>query len=889
MAFNAGDIETRLTIDRSPFRTGLAEATKEAREFEKRGVNVKLNLDKSAIEKLDKAVAQANRNSRGVKIPIDYDRQDLATIRKLLDQIGDSTEVTARRSGNRIARALLNPLVMQLGLIPGIALAAGTAGAAALGVLPLAFAGIGFAAIKSSEEVKSAYAELWYDVKTEAKAIAAPLEDTFVNVSNRIFGAWRQMRPELAMIFRDIGPQVEVFADGVLGAATEAVPRFRQAIQLSGPAVRGMADFVRSLGIGIGDMTVEMSRSSAEIGQSARLSGQLIEKLLADVGRLVGLFAGFYAQIGPQWNAFFDQLMNAVVLFTEGGLRGLEDGLQVTLGIAQAFLAVIGPFADVLGQVGGYALAARGSWMLFAGAIGLVAKAWGLLSPAAMITRLSGVSAAMQAAASSTGVYVTRMTGSEKAGDRFAGVMSKVSNAVVKTAASLPILGTAFAVGKAVIDHYYPSADDLASAIQRGGQAAEEARGKMYDVALGYNAGSMSAQAFAASGDEVRAALEKQRAGMTELERAQADAAKAQADYDYAVDRFGENSPQAIQAQRTLANATNGVVEAQEAAARATQDHTDEIIEQTNLMLGAVGARLNYQSALLQLEEAQRGVTEATKNSGAGSLEARQANIQYQQSLLDVVNSIGQRVMAENKQLGETKANELATAAMRFEIARLAVEAGTNLPPALAEMAAGLTNAELKALGVERQVTATGDVIYAMPPGKTLSFPNNATDARVRIEGLTTAVYNLPTGDKWLNYYINYVVKGNPPAANSGGVPGMIGSSSGGRAKGGPVKANSAYWVGEEGIPELFFPNVDGMVLSGRDSKELLNRMMDVPRSELRGSVGGGDGAAAPDMTSVAAMVAEAVGVALRNARWEIAGEQWVRLVDTIKLRNGAR
>lgn len=887
MAFNAGDIETTLTIDRSPFRTGLTESVKEAKEFEKRGIHVKLDIDKKEIEKLDKKINDAQRNRRGIKIPIEYDSKDVEQIKRQLDNIGDSTEKTARRSGNRVARALLNPLVVQLGLVPGIAAAAGAAGALALGVLPVAFAAIGAAALKNNETVKSAYAGLWQDIKTEAADIAAPLEDTFVNISRRIFGTWRQIRPELAGIFEDVGPQIEVFADGVLGMAEEAIPRFREAIRTSGPAVRGLADLTRSVGVGIGDMAREISLESQDVGRSATLFGQLVERLLADTGRLVGVFAGFYANVGPQFNQVLDMIIDSLIRFTEGGLRGMDSGLTITLSLLQAMLGVLGPFADVFGQVAGYALSARASWILFAGAIGLVAKAWNALRPGNWIGKLEGVSTALGNVATSSGNLVTKMTGSEKAGTRFTNVMTKVGNAVVKTTSYLPILGTAIAAGKAVIDHFWPSADTLAEKIQQGGAAAAEARTKIYDVTMGYNTGSMAAQAFAATGDEVREALKKQRSEMTELERAQSDLAREQRDYDYAVEKFGQNSPQAVRAQKNLAEASDAVAEAQDKAAKSTQDHTDAIIEQTNLTLGAVGARLNYQSSLLSLEEAQRSLADAVKNSGKGSLDARQANIQYQQSLLDVVNSVGARVKAENASQGETKANELATAAMRFEIARLAVAAGSDLPPALAEMAAGLTDAELKAIGVKRGVDKAGNAIYSLPPGKTLSFPNNADAARRKVQDLTTAVYNLPTGEKWLNYYVNYVVKGTPAAANPNGAPGMLGSAAP-RAKGGPVKSNTAYWVGEEGIPELFFPNVDGFVLSGRDSRELLSRMTDAPATQL--PRGGGDGSQMPDGgEALAAMVAQAVSTALVGARWEIEGDQWVRLVNTANHRNGGR
>lgn len=888
MAFNAGAIEATLDLDRSPFRSGLAEARKEAQAFEKRGIKVKLNIDKSAIDRIDKAVASVSGTRRGIRVPVEIDNEDIDSIRKEIERIGDNTEASARRSGSRLARVLLNPLVMQLGLIPSVAGAAAAAGAVALGVLPLAMAGVGIAALKSNEQIKSSYAELWGDIKSEAEEIAEPLIDTFLGVSDQIFGSWRRMRPELAAMFADSAPLIESFVGGVLGAAEEAIPRFRRSLQVSGPAMRGFESMLISVGAGVGEMTEEVSKGSSDVGRSADLFGQVLRRLLMGVGELVAGFSGFWADVGPQWVRVFDKLMDSVVGFTSGGLSGLSTGLSVTLGILEAMLNVLGPFADVFGQVGGLALSAVATWKLLAGSLGLVAKAWSLIRPAEMAGRLAGLTGALTNAANASGGWVSKMTGSEKAGERFTSVATKMGNAVVKTAGALPILGTAFAVGKSVIDHYWPAADTLADKIQRGGAEAEEAKGQMYDLAMGYNRGSMMAQTFAATGDEVRAAIAKQREGMTELERAQQDASKAQRDYDYAVDKFGKNSSQAIQAQKSLAYATDEVAFQQEKAADATQTHTDKIIEQTNLMLGAIGARLNYQAGLLQLERSQRALTEAVTEHGKGSLEARDADIAYQQNLLQVVQAIGQRVTAENAALGETRAGELATAAMRMEIARLAVEAGSTLPPALAEMAAGLTDAELKAMGVTREVDNTGTAIYRLPPGKTLNFPNNAPGARVEVERLTTAVYNLPTGDRWLNYYLNYVVLGKPASVDPDmrNIPGLIGQ----RAKGGPVRANSAYWVGEEGIPELFFPNVDGFVLSGRDSRELMNRMSKDPGSvSIPMAAQGGDGVSQPDFGGTVEAIEMAFQRVLSAVRLEIDGDQWARVVNQANLQNGAR
>ena len=890
MAFDAGTIEAQLDIDRTPFREGLIAARKEAEAFEKRKIKLKVDVDKNFAGQIQRAINETQgKTGRGIRIPVDIDKSTVDDFKDQLDRIGDNTETTARRSGNRVARAFLNPLVMQLGLIPGIAAAASAAGALALGALPLAIGAIGIAALKSNETVKLAYSSMWNDIKDEAGEIAAPLEDTFVDISQHIFSTWRQLRPELSSMFKDAAPLITEFADGVLGAAEQAVPRFRTAIQVSGPAMRGFANLIEDVGVGVGDMAIEMSKSSVSMGRSADLVGDLIAGLLRDIGTLVAQFSGFWANIGPQFNATVNQLMASVLKFTEGGLQGLGSSLQMTLSIVQAFLSVLGPFAEAFGQVGGNILGMIGSWKLLGGAIGVVAKAWNLLKPSTWVSKMSGVSKAVAEAAQNFGGLITKVSGSEEAGNRFTAVTTKIWSGVSKAASSLPLLGTAFLTGKAIIDSYYPSADELAQKIQQGGKAAEEASGQMYSVAEGYNRGSLFAQTFAATSEDVRAAIQKQREGMTELERTQADAAKAQRDYDYAVDKFGKNSPQAIQASENLAVATDQVTDAQEAAADATKDHTDKIIEQTNLMLGAVGARLNYQSALLDLEQAQRAATDAVKEHGKGSLEARNADIQYQQSLLSVVNSIGARVKAENASKGETESTRLSTIAMRMEIARLAVEAGSNLPPALAEMASGLTTAELAAMGVKRGVDAAGNAIYVLPPGKTLSFPNNADQAKAQVQGLANAVYSLPTA-KWFTYYVDTVVKNAPPrnvgADNANTTPGLFG---GGRATGGRVQRGKAYWTGERGLPELFFPDQDGFVLNGRDSAKIADAASK-PNTRTGGSpVLGGDGSNQGGFEDLVAAVAAAVYDAFNGASVMISGNGAAKLVNQTNLRNRGR
>jgi len=889
VAFNAGDIEAVLTLDRSPFNEGLTKARADAERFEKRGIKLKVDVDKSFTGQIQRAINDTQKSTgKGIRLPITVDQRTVNDVKNKIDEIADNTETTARRSGNRMARALLNPLVIQLGLLPGIAAASAAAAGLSFMALPAVFAAVGVAALKNNEELKETYSDLWQEIKTGAEEIAQPLITTFQDVAQRVTSSWREMKPELAQLFLDIDPLIKDLTDGVLGFAEEALPKMRQALALSGPTVRGVESMLKSLGSGFGDLTVNMSTNSMDMGNAIEIVGNMLESLLGTVGTLISQFGSFFSDIGPQFARVFDKLLSTVTGFTEGGLQGLGQGLTVTLGIVEGFLNVLGPFAEIFGQVGGQALAVVGSLKLLGGALGVVGKLWGLISPAGTIQRLAGFSTSISNAAASMGGFVTRVSGSEKAGDRFTSVTQKMGNAVVKTTAYIPLLGTAIGVAAAAIDHFWPSADELANKISQGGAAAAEARGQMYSIADGYNRGSLTAQTFAATSEEVRAAIDKQREGMTAIERAQADAAKAQRDYDYAVDQFGPTSKEATDAQINLAGATDDLAREQDKAARATETHTDAIIRQTNQLLAAVGSRLSYQQALLSMEQSQRDLTKAVEEHGAGSLEARQADMQYQQSILSVINALGARVMAENAARGEQEATRLSTLAMHMEIARLAVAAGENLPPALAEMAAGLSEAELRAMGVTKEVDGTGQAIYRLPPGKELTFPSNAPVATDQVNSLGRAIDNIKPS-KWITFYLNYVTTGaTPPKGATPSDPSNQGTIPF-KAKGGPVMANRPYWVGDAGLPELFFPNVDGFVLNGKDSMKLADsaRSGAVSPAPAGFSVGGGD--SEMDYEALGQATAQALASVLDGAKLVVDGDGIARIVNQTNLRNAAR
>jgi hypothetical protein len=867
MPFNAGDIESSLELDRSPFNRGLTQARADAKRFEDDKIKATVDLDRSKLDELNKSRA------RTITIPAEVDTKRLA---QQLERIGDNTETTARRSGNQFARALLNPVVIQLGLLPGIAAASAAASGIAMTAAVAGFAALGAVAIKDNEQVKQSFKSLWEEAKNDTKQAAAGLAPYGVEIARELWSGLKTIQPQLHGIFVSLGPEVLDLTKSLTHMAENAMPGIERSIRNAGPAVHGFGQLLEQTGTGVGQFFEQVSSRSSETGRGLNTLGYIIQTLLNNLGRLAASFSVAWDRIGPVVSRVLDKMLDGINNLVSGGIPAFTGSLNVTLHVLQAVLDVLGPFADILGGGAGWILGSVASFKLLAGSIGLVAKAASLVNPATLAGKMTGFTKSIETAAMATGGFVTKVSGMPMAGAQAANLFRSVGNAAVSAAKYIPLVGVGVAGITAAVDHFFPSADELAASLARGGKEAEEASHKVYDVAGGYSKWNIVAGIFGSKQDEVAAALRRHRESLTDLERAQEDVTKAQRDYQYAVDKFGAGSDQAIAAQQHLAAVTKGVEDAQLRAAQATQTNTDKIVFQTNLLLGSVGARLNYQNSLLQLEQAHKDAATATAQHGAKSLEARQANLQYQQSLLSVVTSLGDRVKAENADKSETEQNRLATFAMHQEIARLAVIAGKDAPPALQQLAGSLSDAELAAMGVHKEVDKTGKAIYTLPPGKTLSFPSDAPITQKQVESLHTAINNLPPS-KNFNYILNVVT------GKSESLPGFV-TGLPGRAEGGPVKRGMAYWVGERGVPELFFPDVDGFVLNGGDSQRAVSAQTGAQASPVPLSAAG-----SLDPEQLVGLMVAAIVRAFAQLRLRVDGQEWARLVNNTNIANERR
>lgn len=793
MAFDAGTIEATLDVRRNPFNEGLRKATQDARNFERQKFRATLSLEADT----SKAEADLDRehqrqDGRDVHWKVDIDG---GKIHSQLADIADSTEKTAARSGSKLAHLLLNPLVLQLALLPGIAAGSATASALALAAIPAAFAGIAVAANKDNKALKDNWKNTWSQIKDETQTITAPMVPYLSGIATNVMRAFKNIEPTLAGVFKVAGPAVDSLADGVLSLATRAMPGLAIATINSGKAIEGVNLLLAHLGDGVTEFFSEVSTGSANAGRGADLLGQILEKVLSTLGVLLNQFSGSWAQIGPQFVSTFSTLMDVVTQFTGGGLSGFNTTMQVTLTILNSVLHVIEPFAGAIGTMGGSLLGVIVAWKLLAGGVTLAAKAFELIRPAAIAAKLAPLTNGLNTLGVGLGLVTGKIGTNAGAADKWTNKVQKFSSVVTKAASALPILGAAIIGITEASDYFFPNADELATKIMQGGQAATDARKKISDYADKTTLAGGAVDMFGTSLADVNAKIKDLRANMTPLERAQTDATAAQNHLTEMIKRYGEYSPQAKDAQILFANATDQVTAAQKAAADATKTHTDRIVEQTNLMLGEVGARLNYQASLIQLEQAQKAAADAVKQHGASSVEARDADLAYQQQLVAVVQAVGARAKAEGEAKGVTDTDAYATAAMTQEIVRLAEAAGNNAPPALRQMINGLDDSALAAIGVQREVDGAGNAVYRLPDGKVLTFPNDAPDARLKVADLHREIDAVPDSHytRFYQEFFRTVTTVDPGGVLPLGDTGQRASGGWITGPGGPTEDNLLY------------------------------------------------------------------------------------------------
>lgn len=334
-------------------------------------------------------------------------------------------------------------------------------------------------------------------------------------------------------------------------------------------------------------------------------------------------------------------------------------------------------------------------------------------------TKITGMSTAV-------GIASIRMGASGVAAQGAADATSKLGNAFTRIGNSLPLIGVAIVALGIAWDQLKSKTVENTQAILNGASTVSQAIDKEVGNFSALSAGLAGVNVFASDGEvkqqeyaiatnRVNAELQKQLSVLNPLQYAQANVTIAEGNYNDALQKFGENSPQAIAALATLKSNKESLTAATLREAQATQTSTEKLIENSNAVMAAGNADAGLDQANLSLER-QIATTNATlKTHTASSIEGRQATLDLRQAYLSAAEAAGRKAEADATARGE--ADAAAQGAKAYQLALIN----------LAGQSSGPTRQAL--LGLIANFDGTRDHSY---------------DAALKAAGLTAEIHKIP-------------------------------------------------------------------------------------------------------------------------------------------------
>lgn len=732
-------------------------------------------------------------------------------------QAFDKTGNAAERCGDKLDKLGTIGIKAMAGL-EAASIAAGAGVAAAIGGVPLLFAGMAAAAVSGNKQVQDSFANLRDNVVDDVQKMTEPLADDFVGVAADLNQAWgKDVAPVLNSIFNSpaLMNGVRELSKGVGELAGNAMPGFLASVHASEPVMKGFRSLLGDVGTGTSHFLQNISHESADAGRVITGVGGVIEDALGDVGELLGDLTDAVAPHMDRIESVFDRTTDSVLGLADGALPVLSSAAGASLGVLDNVLGVLEPISGTLGTGLGVTLAAAGGWRVLTGA----GNAFNKLD-------LGGK---LENTALKAGVMTESLTGSATAGERVATAGSKMASVLRGVGQAIPIVGAAAVALSLAIDASNQSMEQaaergrsLGEALIKGGSEADRARKRIADLngenkqlQASYDELSKKQHELGQSGAvlsrplgelEVKlrdnnVELSKARQNYEDIRNKLTGAELAQVQYNEAVERYGTKSPEAAAAGAALRAALDSEAQKSRDAAAAIKTHIDRIIERQNIMLGAAGADLAYRQAILGVDQAFKNMNDTLAKHTATSLEGRAAIQAYEEQLQGAVAAAGEKAKAEAAGRSESEIAIAVTRAQAAEILNLAAAAGDKAPASLMNMVRALDATTLAAIGVTGRVTETGDAVFRLPDGKEIRITGNNADAKSKIDEIN----RMEIRDKL--FYITTVHREQRMSreAPTGYGPGI--------AEGGDVEAGHVYTVGERGR-ETFVPDVDGTVLN---------------------------------------------------------------------------
>lgn len=718
LALVVGELTAHLSVDNDAYKRGIRDA--------------KSDLDGLARDAERQSTSVENRTTRLVN-----------HVGKSMRDTGKVAEREGERSGGLLARGMQHGVMRNSPLIvAGVAAALAAGAPAALAGATAMFAGVGIVAQSQSVAVRSAWSEAWDDIKAEAFDQSRALEPVLVGLADQVSRAFRDMGPVLRSTFEDAAPQMQVFANGLLGMAQNALPGFARAVAQGMPVTEGLASLLEQIGTGLTGFFDAMSSRSPAAGQAFEALGGITANLLPVLGELLGQGAELASIVLPP--------------------------LAAALGVVADVVGVLGPLLP--GVALGFA------------AMKSAQVAAGYLQTFAVQAQYATIAA----------------TGSVRAGERVGGAMSKMADGVGRASAALPVLGIVLGGISSDLNDATSEEEKWAQAILAGGSAATAAY-QEYESGTHWGQALDEATGLASSWDDAKVRADELRAAMDPLARAQLDLTNAVRDH-------GPTSSEAQAATEAYARAQADAEAEASDLQLAIDGVTTAMIEQADQALAAIDSGFAYRRSLDDLEDAQADLNTAIAEHGPNSEAAQRAQLALEeQSFRTAYAFAQQQADLSGLEEGTAQYDRFLQERLLTRLVELREAAGPEMRGAIDQQIQALRDAGVTIDGVGTQAAnATGQLqtLGAQRPNPvaylnatpffggaaSLASRMNALDT-LRATPLATLIPDVFNAEWWLNYtardrtssvtqYVRQVLSGVPLFNADGGAIGRAGGGS---------------------------------------------------------------------------------------------------------------
>ena len=608
----------------------------------------------------------------------------------------------------------------------------------------------------------------------------AGIDKAYIQVFNRATDFLKQNTDRTSQVFSTgMAQMMDRGSQAAMRAVDRAFPGIIMSMQRSYAVIDGLSDGLEESAFGFTAFMDEATKSSIAAGQVFRTFGVIARDAGGDVGKVSSAFVDLFgSQLWDEAEAVFGSLFNIIGNFVSNALGPFGVGMEIASNILAKALAIVEPFAGILGTWVGTVLGATVVVRGFSSAMGVLAATTALMRFDPLSSSLKTLTTQVGTSGAGLSTWATKATGSTAVGEKLASTTSRVVDSMKKVGDSVPIIGTVLVAAALGYEEFGSKAEENARKAANGSITLQEAINneiaQLEKNQLWWNSASQQKQAHAAVTQDVIARFNAERAALGALGQVQLDVTLRQREYDMAVRDHTANSPQARDAAQALAAARREEERATFAAKLATRDHTQALIDNQNQILSLANADFAHRQALYEQTRARKDLAAAVREHGASSDQAKDAQFRLEGAELRVIESSG-RLAAENRGLAtDGDKARFSADAQREAILRAASAADGSASPAMLRLAASMDNTAIDANNAAVRTSGLAFEVRSLPDGrKVLISTPGLQEARDGIRGLQTEIRNINGKD--VSIFVT--------ATGKGGV-----ASAGRLATGGPVR-----------------------------------------------------------------------------------------------------